>query len=109
MGSTQEDKGILSQKEIDFVLEVARVRKEVQKFSVEMEEVLKANDHKGGWEDCSIEYLFFKLIEEVGEVSKILQWYVAEEAEVDEIEAEKAHKECVDIANVAMMLASKFK
>jgi len=45
------------------------MRKIVKQFADEMERVLKENDYKGGWgiENCSIQYLEQRLIEEIGE------------------------------------------
>lgn len=72
-------------------------RQEVEWFAGEMEKRLKANDHKGGWEDCSLEWLVAKLAEETGEVAAIVikhgSW------------KEKVIKEAADVANVAMMIA----
>ena len=34
---------------------------EVQKFAEEMEKQLRANEHKGGWEDCTICHLIVEL------------------------------------------------
>ena len=30
-----------------------KLRSEVQKFAEEMEKQLQANEHKGGWKDCT--------------------------------------------------------
>lgn len=37
------------------------IRREVLRFTDEMERVLKKNDYKGGWQDCDINYLRFRL------------------------------------------------
>lgn len=66
----------------------------VKLFAEEMELVLQDNDWKGGWdeEDCSIEYLENRLIEEVGE-------YFGDKAN-------NSYEpfELIDIANFAMMI-----
>jgi len=73
------------------------MREAVKLFAERMEQVLKENDHKGGWgfQDCSTHYLACRLVEEVGEV-------FAKFAEVNDYHVDE--KELVDIANFAMML-----
>lgn len=86
------------------------IRREVLRFTDEMERVLKKNDYKGGWQDCDINYLRFRLVEEVGE-------YFASQASTadacgDKVTAEEWREKCknnikeelIDIANFAMML-----
>lgn len=85
------------------------MRKEVKWFADEMEKILKKNDHKGGWEQEDLDYLFTCLKEEVKELRKKLpkdwlQWLY------DSIENPKEIiKECVDIADFAMMIACNVK
>jgi len=73
---------------------MSELRETVKLFADEMERVLQKNDHKGGWgkDNCSIEYLESRLIEEIGEYfgDKANQAYEPEEL--------------VDIANFAMMI-----
>ncbi len=78
------------------------MRLEVQKFAGEMERVLKENDHRGGWgkDKCSIKYLEYRLVEEVGEYFKL----GAEEASTGEPNDRESKKELVDIANFCLML-----
>jgi len=61
-------------------------------FAEQMELKLRANDHKGGWNQCSLQYLFEKLDEEVGELSATLT-------------NEETIREAADVANIAMMIA----
>ena len=70
------------------------MRKIVKQFADTMERVLKENDYKGGWskDNCSVEYLERRLIEEIGEY---FRYIVNNEFESDEL---------VDIANFAMMI-----
>jgi len=65
------------------------MREAVVNFGEAMEEKLVANDYKGGWspQQCSLEFLTGKLLEEVGEFLK-----------------DKDPGELPDIANMAMML-----
>lgn len=74
-------------------------RLSVLKFAYEMERILRLNDYKGGWEDCSFYYLKSRLVEEMGE-------YFRADYEVDSKPEtkQKALNELVDIANFCMML-----
>ena len=75
------------------------VREEVKWFAENMERILKTNDWKGGWDECSLSYLFEALKREMVEL---------EEALVNE-DAVSVVKECCDVANFAMMIADKFR
>ena len=70
-------------------------RKEVEIFTLCMEEKLRRNDHKGGWEECSLDVLFDRLKNEVRELQKA----IAEEPDVNVM------FEAADVANFAMMIA----
>lgn len=67
-------------------------------FAKAMDEVLSRNDHKGGWQDCDIEYLRHRLVEEMGEYFALLS--CSKEAWTKE----RDKKELVDISNFCMML-----
>jgi len=72
-----------------------RWRPEVKAFADAMEAKLKANDHKGGWNNCgtSMQYLFDRLLEET------------EELEVAVHDKNSVLEEAADVANFAMMIA----
>ena len=38
-----------------------KLKPKIQKFVEKMEKQLQANEHKGGWEDCSREFLLLEL------------------------------------------------
>jgi hypothetical protein len=76
------------------------VRPEVLKFAEQMERKLRENDHKGGWRETDMLYLFGMLKEEVEELDIALEGTMI---------AEDVLKECADVANYAMMLASNCK
>jgi NTP pyrophosphatase (non-canonical NTP hydrolase) len=77
------------------------IRPEVLAFMEEMEARLRANDHKGGWEDCSYPYLIRRIREETDELlSSLGQVGVVDPAEV--------RREAADVANFAMMVADVF-
>ena len=71
-------------------------------FVKAMDEVLCKNDHKGGWQDCDIQYLRARLVEEMGEY---FAWASrGSPSSLSEAEHKQSKKELVDIANFAMML-----
>jgi NTP pyrophosphatase (non-canonical NTP hydrolase) len=94
------------------------IRREVLRFTDEMERVLKENDHKGGWSEneCTESYLRARLVEEMGEyfglVSNDEEFTVSpalmRNPNIDggnlQQHRNKIKKELVDIANFAMML-----
>lgn len=43
---------------------------QVDEFAKTMKGLLIYNAHKGGWQDCSFDFLYMKLGEEIGEVLK---------------------------------------
>lgn len=86
-----------------------KIRDEVLEFSKDMERVLQDNDFKGHWDDDSIEFLFAKLIEEVGEIGKLLARTCGKGLEGGGVKASDVVHECIDVANVSMMLASKYR
>ena len=73
-------------------------RPEVVAFADAMEARLRANDHKGGWQRCSIDWLLARLIQEAGEL--------AEEV-IAEITEKGVLYEAADVANFAMMIADR--
>lgn len=74
------------------------VRPEVKAFAVLMEQRLRANDHKGGWKDCSPGHLYEKFVEERWEFEQVLvrAWLIT-------FPAEAVGHEAADVANLAMM------
>ena len=73
---------------------VEEMRPEVRAFAALMERELRANDHKGGWRDCTMEYLFDKLAEEYIE---FLQAVVRKDKP-------GTASEGADLANIVMMI-----
>lgn len=69
-------------------------RVQVKWFSEQMELKLRENDHKGGWDNCTFQFLFQKLDEEVRELTTC-------------ISEEEAIKEAADVGNIAMMIADR--
>jgi len=71
------------------------MRDEVKQFAEQMEDRLKDNDWKGGWEDCSPMWLAEKLLNEAIELNTALL----------EKNTNKIAHETADVANYAMMIA----
>lgn len=71
---------------------VPRLRKEVARFAVLMEELLRSNEDKGGWGDCTL--LFLK-----NELEKNFRRLRSCDSH------EEFRRRCANIANFAMMLA----
>jgi NTP pyrophosphatase (non-canonical NTP hydrolase) len=78
------------------------IRPEVKWFSGQMEQVLQENDYKSGWENCSKLWLYWRVLGETEELRNAL--YPTSKADPELI-----IKECVDVANFAMMIADKVK
>lgn len=72
------------------------IRREVLRFTDAMESILQKNDYKGGWQDCDIQYLQARLVEELGE-------YFASVA-VGAFRGDHAKKELIDIANFCLFI-----
>ena len=70
-------------------------REELLNFATDMEITLKLNDYKGGWEHESVDYLMKRLDDGITELKIALDFAQS---------AEEKKRECVDVANFAMML-----
>ena len=80
----------------------------VQQFAKVMEQKLSENRHKGdrqGWLECSPEWLFSRLVEEVGEVAAIMRGSEG----VGQYADCKLERELADVANFCMMLADRVR
>ncbi len=79
--------------------ELLGLRPAVMAFALAMEATLKQHDGKGGWsaDDCSISYLQNKLAEEVAELFRGI------------CANEEPDGEAVDLANLAMMLWTRYR
>lgn len=69
-------------------------RPTVRHFAAQMERVLRENDHKGGWENCTVQEMFTGLLREVVELHDAI-----EHGNGDIL------REACDVANFAMMIA----
>lgn len=78
-------------------------RESVMWFAEQMELKLRENDHKGGWEDASVDYLSVRLLEEVAELCMAIH----RRGMIKNNPGIK--KEAADVANFAMMIAELSK
>ncbi len=76
-----------------------RLRPEVLRFALDMEEKLLRNDHKDNWTGMTVNQLFLRLVQETLELTAALE----ADSKTDII------SECADIGNFAMMIAEKMK
>jgi hypothetical protein len=74
-----------------------KIRPEVAWFAGRMEQKLRANDHKGGWEDDYLNDLFKRLLEEVEELRR----------EVKERNGLSIIDEAADVANFCLFIADR--
>ncbi len=65
-------------------------------------EKLRQNEHKKGWDSVTFEYAYFRLIEEVGELSEALR-----AQEVNPEGYKNIRQEAADVANFAHMIILK--
>lgn len=77
-----------------------QVRPSVKRFAIEMEKVLRENDYKGGWNELSDDHLINRMFQEWIELhdAMIIRNRLNAKTTID------MQKECIDIANFAMML-----
>lgn len=76
---------------------LVQLRPQVRRFAKLMELRLRANDHKGGWQDDSMRALFRRLKEECDELDEAITYRVSRG------EKNVGH-EAADVANFAMMI-----
>jgi NTP pyrophosphatase (non-canonical NTP hydrolase) len=83
------------------------LRPEVARFAQDMEQQLRANDHKPGWQRDEWQALLKRLREETSELKDAI--YAARTTDVEAPAAPRlrasVRKEAADVANFAMMLA----
>ena len=80
-----------------------RCRPAVLAFADAMEHKLRANDHKGGWSECEVEYLLERLRAETKELTAAARDHRFRT--LKPAEAEAVLHEAADVANFAMMIA----
>ena len=83
-------------------LTIKDVRPEVEWFAIQMEEALRASDHKSGWDTSDPDWLVERMSEEVIEVAEEIERYPT-------LHHGNIRKECADVANFAMMVATCYQ
>ena len=78
------------------------LRPELARFARLMEDKLRENDHKPGWKDDSPDALFARLLQEAGELSRVILSHAFDSGPA---EAHILTREAADVANFAMMIA----
>jgi len=81
---------------------MAELRPAVHMFAKDMEARLRKNGHKTGWRNLRDSHLVSRLVQELGELLKLLNFHSIEfrDAVIDE---------CADVANFAMMIADNHR
>lgn len=87
-----------------------KLRPEVQAFAEVMEQKLRENDYKGGWEHCSHQYLSRLIREEERELSEAIKRLILfskrGEPKIAQREVVELAREAADVANIAMFICS---
>ena len=86
-----------------------RIRPELAEFIAEMEDVLRENDHKSGWDTLSYNALFCRIRDEFEEMGR--EYKDAIDPEMASYEAESIQnmrREAIDIANFCMFLCHNY-
>lgn len=85
------------------------VRQEVKLFAEAMEKVLRENDDKSGWKECSPAWLLIMLEDEAKEIRELISYHRHTREAISQQERIRLiSKECCDVANFAMMLADVY-
>lgn len=76
-----------------------QLRPAVQAFAEAMERKLRKNEHKGGWKDCTWDWLYSRMTDEMCELAR------AARAADHDGSKRGLLEEAADVANFAMMIA----
>lgn len=90
-----------------------KLRPEVDRFAVLMEQELRANDHKPGWKNDTLEALLVRALDEIQELREECATMRYNKEMVDpearagrvRLTAQRIGKEAADVANFCMMVA----
>ncbi len=94
---------------IEAFSELLGVRPSVIQFALLMEERLKANDHKGGWGHCSLDYLIGRLKEEIQELDSSIGKAREHKDHISRPRRMNVKLESCDVANFAMMICENIE
>ena len=87
----------------------AVIRPELAEFAIEMESVLRDNDHKSGWDALPYDALFCRIRDEFEEMRR--EYKDAIDTDMASYEAESIQnmrREAIDIANFCMFLCHNY-
>jgi hypothetical protein len=83
----------------------SNVRKEVSEFAKAMDDKLTAREAKyNGWDDCSIDFLTYRLRQEMAELFEALRLYHIFPSDDTK---RRVEDECSDVGNFSMMIRDK--
>ncbi|SDY43510.1 hypothetical protein [Bacillus sp. 166amftsu] len=77
------------------------IRKEVKWFAEHMESRLQENNHKTGWEDCTVDFLSSQINRNLNELNGLFEELPANYS----VLSANIIRQCSDISNYAMMIA----
>ena len=92
------------------VLTSELIRPEVARFALEMEQVLKENDHKSGWDEMGVHQIYSRIKDEFEELqvayirSCVRPCLGGGQNDI----AEAIRKEAIDVANFCMFLCHNY-
>jgi hypothetical protein len=72
-------------------------------FAEQMERQLQKNDHKGGWDGCTLDYLFERMAEERVELEKAVKKLSYPDRSL--VDVANVIREAADVSNFSMMIA----
>lgn len=78
--------------------EQIKLRPEVARFAEKMEKQLQANEHKGGWKNCDVDFLW----DELSKNHSVLDYALAHN------NTSTVLRRCANIANFVMMIADNW-
>ena len=87
-------------------------RQAVEDFAIDMEVKLRANEYKGGWDDCDLEFLLEKLTEEKRELVVATRKFNDNHYSVSPPNSQLKQRvidEAADVGNIAMMISDIVK
>lgn len=97
----------------NWLVKKIQVRPEVAQFAIEMEMVLRENDHKSGWDEMSYHQLFGRIKQEFEELQRE---YILHAHSKDSMNRDGSAKgltrmreEAIDIANFCMFFCHNYQ
>ncbi len=85
----------------------AVIRPELAEFAIEMESVLRENDHKSGWDEMGLHRLFDRIKQEFEELQREYI-FACDSYPRDARRIQNMRREAIDIANFCMFLCHNY-